>query len=149
MARGLVFAGNGTLQAADMEGWEEIAAVDASDLTEAGLRAYAIADNQTGDLAEWDPEALAKAMGPLPESMKLATGFNEEETRAIADLAFGKSQTAEPKDKGEFATIKVTREQYVIIKGASALVQKREGPDISEGRALELICADFMANGQS
>ncbi len=145
VAQGFVFAGCGTLQAADLEGWQEIAVVEASDLSSEQLRAYAVADNQTGDLAEWDPEALAKSLGPLPEGLKLATGFNPEETKAIVDLAFSKSKD-EGEAKPEFATIKLTRDQYVIVQGACAKLREQEGqPDMTEARAVELLAAEFLS----
>lgn len=141
-----VIAGSGTLQAMDLEGFEEIAVVQADDLTEEQARAYALADNQTGDLAEWDPEALAEALGPLPEPLKGVTGFDADEIRSIAALAFDKSKDGpDQQAESEFATIKVTRDQYTIIKGACARVQQREGTDITEGRALELLCAEYLS----
>ena len=145
VAQGFVFAGCGTLQAADLEGWTEIAVVEASDLSSEQLRAYAVADNQTGDLAEWDAEALAKSLGPLPEGLKFATGFNPEETKAIVDLAFSKSE-ARKSEASEFATLKITRDQYVIVKGAVAKMREQEGqPDMSEGPALELLAAEYLS----
>jgi hypothetical protein len=61
---GIVLAGNGTLDAARSLGWTEIAAVrttlDGSERT-----GYRIADNKTGELAEWDYEALAKSFEGL------------------------------------------------------------------------------------
>jgi len=50
---GTVLAGNGTLAAAKHLGWSEIAAIT-TDLKGADARGYAIADNRTAELAEWD-----------------------------------------------------------------------------------------------
>ena len=52
-----VIAGNGTLEAARALGWTHIAVVFTDDdpMTAVG---YAIADNRTAELAEWDAEAL-------------------------------------------------------------------------------------------
>lgn len=55
---GVVCAGNGTLEAARKLGWKQIDIVRTT-LTGAELRAYAVADNRTAELAEWDSEALA------------------------------------------------------------------------------------------
>ncbi len=60
-ATNVVRAGNGTLAAARALGWETIAAVR-SDLAGADLSAYAIADNRTAELAEWDAEMLAATL---------------------------------------------------------------------------------------
>lgn len=146
---GIVVAGSGTLQAMDLEGFEEIAALSADDLSEEQARAYGVADNQTGDLAEWDAEALAKTLGTLPDTFKPITGFDADELKAIASLAFSKSapDSEEPEERtaSEFATIKVTREQYVIFQGAVAKMQQSEGTDITPGRALELLCAEYLS----
>jgi DNA modification methylase len=61
---GVVEAGNGTLLAARALGWSHIAAafVDDDGLTAAG---FAIADNRTAELAEWDPAALEATLREL------------------------------------------------------------------------------------
>jgi ParB-like chromosome segregation protein Spo0J len=58
-----VIAGNGTLQAALNLGWEEIAI----SRTPVGwdyekIKAYALADNRTAELAEWDSEILKEQL---------------------------------------------------------------------------------------
>lgn len=55
----VVRAGNGTLAAAKAEGWTEIAIVRSA-LTGSEATAYALVDNRTSELAEWDPEVLAQ-----------------------------------------------------------------------------------------
>jgi ParB-like chromosome segregation protein Spo0J len=59
-----VIAGNGTLEAARALGWTHIAAVFTDDdpVTAVG---YAIADNRTAELAEWDAEALDRLLGEV------------------------------------------------------------------------------------
>ena len=56
-----VIAGNGTLEAARALGWTRLAVLFTDDdpVTAAG---YAIADNRTAELAEWDPEALDRLL---------------------------------------------------------------------------------------
>jgi ParB-like chromosome segregation protein Spo0J len=55
-----VIAGNGTLMAAKKLGWSEIVvAYTPSDWTFEHARAYALADNRTSELAEWDNDKLA------------------------------------------------------------------------------------------
>ena len=53
----IVKAGNGTLAAAIKLGWETLNCVR-SNLTGLELKAYAVADNRTSDLASWDHEIL-------------------------------------------------------------------------------------------
>ena len=56
----IVIAGNGTLEAAKKLGWSEIVvAYVPSDWTFEHARAYALVDNRTAELAEWDADKLA------------------------------------------------------------------------------------------
>jgi ParB-like chromosome segregation protein Spo0J len=56
----IVVAGNGTLEAAKSLGWEEITIVRTPiDWTPEQVKAYALADNRTAELAEWDAKVLA------------------------------------------------------------------------------------------
>lgn len=63
---GTVIAGNGTLEAATSLGWKEISIARApEEWDENTVRAYALADNQTGALAEWEDEILNTALEDL------------------------------------------------------------------------------------
>lgn len=88
-AAGVVVAGNGTLEAARAIGWEKIAVVR-TELADGDRQAFAIADNRTAELAEWDDEALAKALAGLQNQDgidHLAAGFTDEEiTRLLAGI---------------------------------------------------------------
>lgn len=84
-AKGVVIAGNGTLEAARALGWKKIAVVR-SKLKGAEGTAYSIADNRTAELAEWDDEPLAEVLAALQkdESIdELVTGFDAEEIEAL------------------------------------------------------------------
>lgn len=64
----IVIAGNGTVTAADRLGWKEIAAVRVpEDWTIEQARAYALADNRTAELAEWDTSILADQLAMLAD----------------------------------------------------------------------------------
>lgn len=55
-----VVAGNGTLTAAKLIGWTEIDCVRVpTDWSADQIKAYALADNRTAELAEWDKQILA------------------------------------------------------------------------------------------
>jgi ParB-like chromosome segregation protein Spo0J len=77
--QGTVIAGNGTLAAAKALGWTEIDAVVAPFATPEERRAYAIADNRTGNLAEWSHEALITALRDADGETIAATGFTRAE----------------------------------------------------------------------
>ena len=63
---GKVLAGNGTLTAAERLGWKTIAVVRTpADWSDTQAMAYAIADNRTAELADWNREVLASQLVDL------------------------------------------------------------------------------------
>ena len=86
---GLVVAGNGGLESARALGWETIEAVR-TELTGAAARAFAIADNRTAELAQWDDLQLSAFMSELEQGapdLLDALGFDDKERGAFMDLA--------------------------------------------------------------
>ena len=85
----IVRAGNGTLEAARRLGWDSIDCVKTS-LEGSDAIAYAIADNRTAELAEWDDNVLAAQLNGLlteSEEIALAAGWTAEEIEAMVALA--------------------------------------------------------------
>ena len=81
----VVRAGNGTLEAAKMLGWDEITCVMTS-LTGAEATAYAIADNRTSELAEWDDPVLMATLQSLEDEdreLLEACGYTEDELEKL------------------------------------------------------------------
>ena len=67
--RGVVLAGNGTLEAAKSLGWTEIDVAEVpEDWDNDTAKAYALADNRTAELAEWDESELAKQLLELQDA---------------------------------------------------------------------------------
>lgn len=62
--KNVIVAGNGTVAAAKSLGWKEITVVR-SELDDFLQSAFALADNRTSELAEWDQEALSKSIAAL------------------------------------------------------------------------------------
>ncbi|HUU09035.1 MAG TPA: site-specific DNA-methyltransferase [Phycisphaerae bacterium] len=87
--KGIVIAGNATLEAARRLGWRHVAAVRTT-LVGADRTAYGIADNRTAELAAWDVEALGRLLKELgDEETILAAGFTAEEMQAVLDGMLG------------------------------------------------------------
>jgi hypothetical protein len=92
-AGGVVRAGNGLLAAAKSLGWTHIAAVR-TDLAAAELKAYALADNQTATLADWDRDTLAVLIAELQaEDATLldAVGFGDDLSGILQNADTGPS----------------------------------------------------------
>ena len=84
-SKGIVIAGNGTLDAARSLGWSQIDIVR-TELAGSESAAFAIADNRSAELAEWDQDALIDTLSALAnedESLVDAAGFNHEELETM------------------------------------------------------------------
>ena len=95
----VVIAGNHTLQAAQALSWSEIAVVWVDD-DDTMSKAFALADNRTAELGDYDEEALAALIGEVgaldPELLE-ATGWDSESVSELLD----KMQTELPVDVDE------------------------------------------------
>jgi ParB-like chromosome segregation protein Spo0J len=84
-----VVAGNGTLTAALSLGWKEISAVRIpKDWDEAQIKAFALADNRTAELADWNSILLAEQLVEL-ETLDFdisAIGFEQVEEKPQKEL---------------------------------------------------------------
>lgn len=92
---GVVRAGNGTLAAARKLGWTHINCVR-TDLVGADAMAYAIADNRTAELAEWDSDVLNVTLSHLSiEGLLDSTGFTQEELDGMINASVDPSDIEE------------------------------------------------------
>jgi DNA modification methylase len=92
---GVIRAGNGTYEAAKALGWDEIDVV-VTDLEGIEATAFAIADNRTTDLSEFDPIALGALLEQLRAEDALAgVGFEEQE---IDEILAGLIEEPDPGD---------------------------------------------------
>lgn len=80
----VIRAGNGTCKAAKALGWKYVAAifVEEDDFKAA---AYAISDNRTGKLAEWNDNYLARVLKDLKEAGEEIIGFTDEECKGFVE----------------------------------------------------------------
>ena len=128
---GIAVAGNGTVQAAIELGWEKIDAVYTT-LTGQEAAAFAIADNRTAELANWDDEELAGQLGVMEDDLLESAGFTQDEMIAAIAAFDGSPDEIVINDDSDYtmrehAAIKqiiltFTAEQYVpVIEGLVAL----------------------------
>ena len=113
-ATNVVRAGNGTLAAARALGWATIAAVR-SELAGVELTAYAIADNRSAELAEWDAEVLSAA---LADPAVGDVGFTAAEWDALAG--------APPADPGDRPDLLLGPEQWLVVVTADGEAHQAE-----------------------
>lgn len=121
-AAGKVIAGNGTLEAARALGWSSISIIR-TDLDDHKAKAFALADNKTAELAEWDDQALAAALAEIEcfeDLDSICTGFNAGEIQRAID-AFGNDKMAEV-ETPEPPEIPTTKLGDLVILGQHRLL---------------------------
>jgi hypothetical protein len=94
---GVVIAGNGRLMAARALGWSHIAAVYVDDDDITAVR-YAIADNRTSELSEWDKDVLGMLLQTINDDFGSleGTGFAAGDLDALlAEVGGGEKQFTE------------------------------------------------------
>lgn len=136
--KGVILAGNGTLSAAKELGWDTIEIVR-SDLLGTEATAFAIADNRTAELAEWDESALAATLQSLQdEDFDLdSIGFSEDE---IDELCEGLAPTP---DDSEPPEAEIDRAEELQAKWKTELGQLWLIPsETTPGREHRLLCGD-------
>jgi ParB-like chromosome segregation protein Spo0J len=103
----IVRKGNGSLEAAKLEGWTHIAAV-VSDLNGSELTSYAVADNRSGDPevgSTFDQTSLAEVLTALQaEDAELATvaGFSPDEIASLIGATNDATAPEAPSDFDDF-----------------------------------------------
>jgi hypothetical protein len=151
----VVRKGNGTLQAAIAMGWDAIDCIR-TELTSSDAIAYAIADNRTSELAEWDDDVLAAQLnGLLADDPDLldAAGFDEDELNKMLEQ-FDADEIEPPGladgDREPFRqmTFTVHDSQFEVIEAALKAAKSQGGGESvvnenSNGNALAFVCEAF------
>lgn len=84
---GVIIAGHTRYKAAQKLGLTEVPVVVADNLTDEQVRAYRLADNKTGELAEWDFSALEEELAGIGELDMSLFGFADKESAEAVDLS--------------------------------------------------------------
>lgn len=150
-ADGIVRAGNGTCQALLRKGVEFVWGVR-SPLRGEKAVAYALADNRTAELSTWDYQTVAENLKWLEEHEQDITrlGWADYELDPLLNAEW-KPPKIEDEFEGEsipeaLVTVKMTVSQHEVVMRAVAHMRLEEDDtSISDGRALELICANYLS----
>jgi len=105
-AKGIVLAGNGTLTAAQELGWTEIQIVR-TELAGVEATAFAIADNRTAELAEWDDN-----LGEVLQSLA-SDGYD------LGEIGFDQSDLDALLSEGESAA----KKEVEIVSALEVIVE--------------------------
>lgn len=140
-SHGCIVAGNGTFAAARALGWERIAAVVTDLDHENARRAYAIADNRTAELADWNFPALSAGLSMLPDDLRALVGFQPEEIEILTRAEWSPPPTGDDDDSNgeESADDKHTITLSAEAHAAFALV-KASMRDDDDSAAVVRLC---------
>ena len=117
-ADGVVLAGNGTLAAARSLGWRWIARVRCN-LTGPAARRWAIQDNRTAELAEWDQAELQNQVAQLEADLEGfaldGLGFNDAQFDALLKGDVKTAHGFAPGKRSEPPAEKPPEQQWKVI----------------------------------
>lgn len=146
----VVRAGNGMLEAAKSLGWSHLA-VSEFEGTELEAKAFGIADNQSTRHSFFKDDIIEHVVGLMGDfSPDELGGWDPGELQGI-EFPEGDGFDDEVSDEDEGArvdtakSIRVTQDQWEVISEAVERVRDEADDHTSEGRCLELICADYLS----
>lgn len=138
---GFIVRGHGRLAAAEYLGVSE-APVDYQPYGSEGEEtADLIADNKASEGSETLPTSLGALLDVMPTHLHKATGWTPEEIMASASGSL---------EKGTYGNFPVTLVEYPCSPEESSVIRRaiakiKRGVDMSDGRAIELICAEYLS----
>lgn len=151
---GVVIAGNGTLQAATELGWKTIAVTQVpQEWTLDEARAYAITDNRTAELADWDGEVLLATLQELDPQLLEASGFTASDVEDLEMLWGGApdlddlaAELGEDEDEG-WVTVKLrlpilVHDKWVAAVKATGLQDENEAINLVVQAAFDALTTE-------
>lgn len=151
----VIVAGNGTVQAATLLGWDTVSAVRVpADWSENQVKAFALADNRTAELADWNHVELSEQLTELSlaDWDVKSLGFGEYQILNVrpdeVDDPFSLLEDTPRKDATQM-TFTLSLEQAEIVKQVLAQAKQSDRlPDDEEnqntnGNALFLVVSEW------
>lgn len=114
---GIVVAGNGRLMAAKSLGWTDIRIIR-TELAGIDATAFAIADNRTAELADWDNDGLAQTLAALQNDEDfdhLVAGFTDTEIQKMIGGELNPDWESEWEGMPEFDQADRTSFRHVVV----------------------------------
>lgn len=153
-----VIAGNGTLLAAQSLGWSHIA-VSWFSGTDEEAQAYALVDNRSAELSQWDLPTLAAQLQAIHARDGAAgvegLGWAAHESGPLMQAnwtppAEGRLHPDQATREGSWRSMRFSVAQWAVVELAIQRIQAREhDPAMPEGRAIELIAADYLSGADA
>lgn len=117
---GVIVTGHTRLKAAKKLGIDTVPVIVADDLTPEQVKAFRLADNKTGELAQWDLDKLDIELDGIDEIDMGDFGFDmnleADDVEPIDDEDIGGTLPQEHKLKIDSTIIVLTDEEYTLIR---------------------------------
>ncbi len=147
---GVIVCGHTRYKAAQKLGLDKVPVHVATDLTPEQIRAYRLADNKTGELAEWDFEILPIEISELVggDIDLVDFGFSEKELTQLIDAGNGITQgNTDPDDIPEPPDEAITQPGDIWILGNHRLMCGDSGTEadldkLIDGKEIDLVSMD-------
>lgn len=143
-AKGKVISGNGTLQACIELGMTEIDTVQ-TELKDEEAKAFAIADNRTAELAEWNFQTLADQLKMLQDTDLSLQGMGWESWEVEPLLnADWSPRNSDGESKEVVQSIALTKEQRAIFEETiSTMRGENASKEMTEGHCVKMLCEHY------
>lgn len=147
----IVRAGNGTVEAARAMGWTEIAAL-VIDESELEAKRFAIADNRTAELAEWDFEQLTKLFSAMPEADRAGLGWADYELQPLLASDWNPAPVDDEFNttlKDPTSKVYLRSDQKDIVDQACELYCELNACKLLPGETLTAICQQYITEHEN
>lgn len=143
-----IIAGHGRLEAAKQLGLQTVPCIRRTDLTDQQKRAYRLADNKTGSLAEWDENALSLELELITEEDMTRFGFSDSFDISPDEFAEDFSLPDGDKPDQNQISFTLTEEQFSLVEYAAEIAlqlsQDIEEEANDKGNALAEIARQYL-----
>lgn len=141
-AQGQIIAGHGLVEAAKALGWKQVAVVRTK-LEGVEAAAFAIADNRTNELSEWDYESLAQSLEEIGKDIDLSDlGWEPHELEPILAADWNPPAIEPTTGAPALQRLAFTAEQWAIVEQAST--QFRGDSEMTAADAVTEICRAYL-----
>lgn len=144
----VIVNGHTRWKASQKLGLKEVPVIVASDLTDNQIKAYRIADNKTGELANWDMEMLGEELKLVEDFDFIDFGFNELElmmlTEDIEPEEFDKEIIEEYSQKADDMILKANRIIITYVNPEEKAFLEELLHEKKDGLNVVYKCADLI-----
>lgn len=139
-SNGTVWCGNTRLKAAKKLGLEEVPCIVADDLTEEQIREYALLDNKTNEIAEWDFDLLKEELDVLNlDDFDLDWQIEDEQEKEVVEDNFDVDEAIPEQPKAKLGDIYQLGEHRLMCGDST---KEEDVVKLVGGKLIDLVVTD-------